>query len=96
MRTFIVILIFFMSLNNCIAQNNSIFIELGGNSLGPSLNYQRQIGYKSKLGLRMGIGSAFVSDDKFGSGLSYFNALLPDEQLCIPISINYLFIVRQF
>lgn len=90
MRIFIVVFTFFVSLNNCIAQINSILVELGGNSLGPSVNYQRQIGLQGKLGFRLGIGSAWVRGNYYSSNPSYFSVALPDERLCIPISLNYL------
>ena len=90
MRTFIFLITFHIGLSNINAQSNSIFIELGGNSLGPSINYQRQLGHQGKFGLRIGIGSAWVSGDQISSNPSYFGAALPDEQLCIPISMNYL------
>jgi len=90
MRKFIYILVYFIAQNHCVAQANSIFVELGGNSLGPSLNYQRQLGQKNKLGMRLGIGSAFVSGDYNSANTSYFSSLVPDERLCVPLAMNYL------
>lgn len=90
MRTFIVSIVFLLLLTNSLAQKNTLFIELGSNSLGPSLNFQRQLGFLGKLGLRIGLGSAFVSGDYGSNNHSYISSPLPDERLCIPFSINYL------
>jgi len=89
MKTLILLFTLMLGLNQINAQSNVVFVELGGNSIGPSLNYQRQLGQNGNLGLRIGIGSAWVSQESVSSS-PYFD-LLPDERLCIPLSMNYLF-----
>ncbi len=91
MKVFILIFICFIYLNNCLAQKNLIMAELGGNSLGPSINYQRQIGGKNKLGIRIGIGSAFVNNDHPRGVSSYNISFWSDEKLSIPIATTFLF-----
>jgi hypothetical protein len=95
MRALIVSVLSLLFFSVSYAQNNTIFVELGGNSLGPSLNYQRQLGHDGRLGLRIGVGSAYVTADYVSNNPSYFSSLLPDERLCIPISINYLINLKQ-
>lgn len=58
---------------NTFRQNN-IYFELGGNGLGYSLNYERQLLKKPGPGIRLGVGS--YSLDEF--------------QLSIPVGVNLL------
>lgn len=59
-------------------KKNSIFLEVGGNGLFTSINYDRQITNKPGLGIRLGVG--FYSTNPF--------------QITIPIGINYLYEIK--
>lgn len=56
-------------------KKNVVFLEVGGNGLFSSLNYERQLTGHPGPGLRLGIG--FYSVDPF--------------RLTIPVGVNYLF-----
>ena len=55
-------------------KKNGLFVEVGGNGLFTSLNYERQLTNKPGLGMQLGIG--FYSIDPF--------------RLTIPVGVNYL------
>lgn len=78
MRQLLLLAIFFFSTLSMSGQNtfrqNNIFLELGGNGLGYSLNYERQLLKKPGPGIRIGMGS--YSLDEF--------------QLSIPVGVNLL------
>lgn len=56
-------------------KRNNIHLELGGNGLWTSLNYERQLTSEPGLGIRVGVG--FYTENAF--------------YLTIPVGINYLF-----
>lgn len=62
-----------------IAQNNfrknDVYLEILGNGIGASLNYERQLQAKPGLGIRLGIGY-FSGDEQF--------------RVSIPVGVNYL------
>ncbi len=62
-----------------ISKRQSVYLELGGNGLFTSVNYDYQLTKKPGFGIRAGIG---------------FYSLNPFE-LTIPIGINYLFELQQ-
>ena len=76
----IIFLVFIITnLNLCQAQNlskqNLIYLELGGNGLFSSLNYERQLFKNTALSLRIGLG--FYTEKAF--------------YLTIPMGLNYAF-----
>lgn len=72
----VIIFCFFSTLLNgqTTFKNNGLFIELGGNGLFTSLNYERHFSDKPGIGMRLGIG--FYSTDPF--------------RLTFPVGVNYL------
>ncbi len=80
MRKYPLLLLIIVSAISATAQTtfkkNSLYVELAGNALYASLNYERQLTNKPGIGIRLGVGY-FSSDEKF--------------RISIPIAINYLF-----
>jgi hypothetical protein len=57
-------------------KKNTIYLELAGNGIWASVNYERQLAEKPGLGFRLGLGY-YSGDSKF--------------RLSIPVGVNYLF-----
>ncbi len=80
MRKCLLPFIIFSLLTSAFGQNtfkkNDIYLELLGNGIGASLNYERQLNNNPSLGVRLGLG--------YYSGTEQF-------RVSIPIGVNYLF-----
>lgn len=78
MIRFIIMLFIFSGINHSYAQHpakkNSIYVELGGNALFTSINYERQLLKMPRLGFHVGAGI-------YGVSPSY---------LTLPFGLNYL------
>lgn len=70
-----VLSIVFLSYGQSTFKANNLYLELGGNGLWTSLNYERQLTNEPGLGVRVGVG--FYTENAF--------------YLTIPVGINYLF-----
>lgn len=79
---------------NTYAQRDMVFLELGGNAQGTSLNYERQLSKEKGLMLRIGVGLALVEEEE-DDGLDFaFENLSIDPKLSIPVSLEYLFNIK--
>ncbi len=61
MRTFLFILVVVFT-SKCFGQKNLVFAELGGNAVGVSVNYERQLTKIPMLGMRVGYGRFYQSE----------------------------------
>jgi len=72
-----ILLLFFTSIfiTSLMAQNafkkNDIYLEIGGNGIVTSLNYERQLSKQPGLGFRMGAGIVPMVGVSFPSGINY-------------------------
>ena len=82
MRRYFLLVLSLSFVTSAFAQNafkkNDMYFEFLGNGIGASVNYERQLGNKPGLGLRLGVGY-FSGDEQF--------------RLSIPIGVNYLFAI---
>ena len=80
MKRLIIIGIFILSSALAFSQNslkkNEIFVELGGNGLLGSINYNRQISKKPGLGIRAGVGSYGIGFPTIPVGVNYLIPLI--------------------
>lgn len=98
MRALLIITVFILS-NICLAQQNAVFLELGGNGGFASLNYEWQLTNTPHLSLRTGLGATFFEFEKeepavgsvSGCALCGVSIGAPRVSLTIPLSIQYLF-----
>lgn len=90
MRTLCAIFTLFICANN-FAQKDMVFLELGGNAQGASINYERQITKKKGLMLSIGLGAALVKEE---SQRYAFGGLTTKGNLSLPVSIAHLFKVK--
>lgn len=68
-----------------------IFLELGGNAQGASINYERQLTQKKGLMFKIGAGFALVNEESDGY---VFDGLVNEPKLSVPVSLEYLFDVN--
>ena len=73
-------------------KKNALFLELGSNSQGGSINFERQLTQKKGLMLAVGVGFAFVEEDSTTPdyGINVPSGLSFNGELSVPISLNYL------
>ncbi|MFS4493565.1 hypothetical protein [Maribacter sp. 2308TA10-17] len=91
MKTVCVIMILILG-TNIYGQKNMLFLELGGNAQGSSLNYERQLTSEKGLMLTIGVGLALVkADDEYEH---VFSGLVTEPKFSIPVSITYLFKIK--
>lgn len=83
MKLIIAILLFSSFTLPCFCQTankkNVVYLEVGGNGLFGSINYERQLSNEPGLGLRLGVG--FYTEKAF--------------YLTVPVGINYLFELKE-
>lgn len=71
---------------------NAVFLELGGNAQGGSINFERQLTKKEGLMLAAGVGFAFAEEDRVtSSGYDFAFEGFGNGELSVPLSLSYLF-----
>ncbi len=88
----LVIIILLNATTLAFGQKNAVFLELGGNAQGGSINFERQLTQKKGLMLAVGVGFALAEEDSTTPSFGYdFNLGGPSKgELSVPLSLNYL------